>query len=447
MIEITYDDLSDDQKRVHDKTIQNIRNRVHTTITGGPGVGKTTLVKVLFETLKKSGFSGIWLTAPTHQAKNVLSASVGMEATTVHSALKISPTTNEELRVFEQKKGSKIKEDLADCRLFVVDEVSMIDTPMFRIIKRTLPSHCVILGLGDKDQIRPVNNDEGTGELSPFFDEEIFDVLYMDKVMRQAEGNPIIQVSRQVRDGKMLKPMFNNGMGVIQHANAGDFLRAYFQHVKTPDDLMENRMFAYTNENVDKLNAVIRKHLLKTTDPFVVGEIIVMQEPLVQEGTLNGVSFVEILYNNNERIIIEEIQERTDPLFAKGCDQKSEIRYLRMKTTSFDEPEKSPEYINVVVEEEMKGRLSDYLNYVAGTYKRMKQETGYKAPWWAFWAIKNKFQSVKALPVCTYHKAQGSTYDNAFMYTRDAYAFADFELCKQLIYVGVTRARNIVHYV
>lgn len=447
MIEITYDDLSDDQKRVHDKTIQNIRNRVHTTITGGPGVGKTTLVKVLFETLKKSGVSGIWLTAPTHQAKNVLSASVGMEATTVHSALKISPTTNEELRVFEQKKGSKIKEDLADCRVFVVDEVSMIDTPMFRIIKRTIPSHCVILGLGDKDQIRPVNNDEGTGELSPFFDEEIFDVLYMDKVMRQAEGNPIIQVSRQVRDGKMLKPMFNNGMGVIQHANAGDFLRAYFQHVKTPDDLMENRMFAYTNENVDKLNAVIRKHLLKTTDPFIVGEIIVMQEPLVQEGTLNGVSFVEILYNNNERIIIEEIQERTDPLFAKGCDQKSEIRYLRMKTTSFDEPEKSPEYINVVVEEEMKGRLSDYLNYVAGTYKRMKQETGYKAPWWAFWAIKNKFQSVKALPVCTYHKAQGSTYDNAFMYTRDAYAFADFELCKQLIYVGVTRARNIVHYV
>lgn len=95
----------------------------------------------------------------------------------------------------------------------------------------------------------------------------------------------------------------------------------------------------------------------------------------------------------------------------------------------------------------MKDRLGNYLAYVASTYKRIKQQTGYKAPWHSFWAIKNKFQDVKPLPVCTYHKSQGSTYDHAYMYTRDAYAFADYDLCKQLIYVGVTRARYTVDYV
>ena len=44
MSELTFDDLSDDQKSAHDRVIHNIQNAIHTTITGGPGVGKTTLV-------------------------------------------------------------------------------------------------------------------------------------------------------------------------------------------------------------------------------------------------------------------------------------------------------------------------------------------------------------------------------------------------------------------
>ncbi|WP_459566875.1 SH3 domain-containing protein, partial [Enterobacter hormaechei] len=152
------------------------------------------------------------------------------------------------------------------------------------------------------------------------------------------------------------------------------------------------------NANVDKLNAVIRKHLYKTDQPFIVGEVVVMQEPLVTEGRVNGVSFVEVIYNNNEQIKILEIIPRSDTIKADRCDPV-QIDYFLMKTESMFEDTKAD--IQVIADPVMQERLGDYLNYVAFQYKKMKQETGYKAPWYSFWQIKNKFQTVKALPVCT----------------------------------------------
>lgn len=435
--------MTDEQKRVHDKVISNIQAGIHTTITGGPGVGKTTLIKFIFQSLASMGMLGMLMTAPTHQAKNVLAKASGRDVSTIHSALKISPVTNEEIRTFEQVRGKKAP-DLSECRVFIVEEVSMVDIGLFRIIRKSLPPRCVILGLGDRDQIRPVNSDN-VGELSPFFDPDIFDILVMDTVMRQAEDNPIIKVSRAIRDGAPIAPLALGEHGVFQHQDARSFLMQYFRTVKTPDDLFENRMFAYTNENVDKLNDVIRRNLYKTQDPFIVNEIIVMQEPLVEEATIGGVKFTEIIYNNNEQIRVDRITKRTEKLRAKMCDQTVDIDYYLLNTTSVEEEISSE--IRVIVDPVMRERFQEFLSYVAGTYKRYKQQTGGKAPWPVFWEIKNKFHNVKPLPVCTYHKAQGSTYDNGFMYTRDVLAFADYDLCKQLLYVGVTRARYRVDYV
>ena len=80
----------------------------------------------------------------------------------------------------------------------------------------------------------------------------------------------------------------------------------------------------------------------------------------------------------------------------------------------------------------------------ADTYKNWNK--GGKAPWKDFWAAKRRYHKVKALPCSTFHKAQGVSVDNCYVYTPCIH-MADAELAQQLLYVGTTRARKNVYYV
>lgn len=435
--EITFDMLSDDQKNAFNVIVDAINNKKHVILTGGPGTGKTTLVKFIFHHFKGTGENGIILTAPTHQAKIELSKATLMPTNTIHSVLKIRPDTYEENVLFEQTKLP----DLSTCRILTVDECSMVDDKLFDIMIKTVPSYVSIFGIGDEDQIRPVDI-SGSGTKSKFFTDPRFVQVRLTKIMRQAEGNPIIQISRNVRDGIMMSPMVDeNGNGVIKQPTIKDFLTSYFNKVKTTDDLMNNRLFAYTNANVDNFNKIIRKYLYKTTDPVIVDEIVVLQEPYVIESMYAGKKFVDVVYNNGELVRVNEIVHKKSAFNINHMGDCF-IEYVSLKTTSVYENIDAT--INVIVDPVMKEKLDNYLMNVAFSFKQMKAN-GKRANWEPWWQVKKKFIAIKALPACTYHKSQGSTYDDVYMYTPDALS-ADFELAKQLLYVGITRARYKVNY-
>lgn len=439
---IAFEQLTAGQRNAYDRSLYQIKNKKkHILINGPAGTGKTTLTKFLIDSLVRSGESGIILAAPTHQAKKVLAKMSGMEAATIHSILKINPTTYEENTIFEQREMP----DLASCRVLICDEWSMYDRKLFDILMNTIPSWCTVIALGDKAQIRPVApGDSGPVKVSPFYTDVRFEHCYLDEVMRS--NAPIIEVATEIREGGWIRENIVNGHGV--HGFTGDnalrnFMMQYFDIVRTPEDMFENRMYAYTNKSVDTLNSIIRRKIYKTEEPFIVGEVLVMQEPFMREMKFEGKKFTEIIFNNGQQIRVLNATQTSTFLKAKGVSGEYMIRYWVLEVESIDESEEyAKAKLNVIYDKSELDKFQFFLSKVATAYKSGEV----KAHWKDFWSAKRIFSKVKPLPVSTIHKSQGSSVDSSFLYTPCIH-MADTDLALQLLYVGSTRARNDVYFV
>jgi ATP-dependent exoDNAse (exonuclease V) alpha subunit len=442
---ITFEDLNIGQRTAFKEIIEAIKRRKGEWITlnGPAGTGKTTLTKFILDHLVRNGELGVILTAPTHAAKKVLSKLSGQEASTIHRVLKINPTTYEDQDIFEQREAP----DLSKCNVLVVDEGSMIDGKIFKIIKSSVPPWCTVLGIGDRAQLKPVEpGSDNPGQLSPFFTHPDCRQIHLTEVMRS--NAPIIDVATEIRNGGWFREHLLDGEGVHEFKSQTalkDFMMKYFEIVKTPEDLLNNRMLAFTNKSVDKLNNIIRRKIYQTELPFIKDEIIVMQEPFIKELEYDGKKFSEIVFNNGQMVRILDVNHTSMFLSAKDVGTKQMINYWDLQVESVDEEDEYyVEHLKVIDTESVE-KFNYFLAKVATTYKEMRG-TGKKPRWSDFWKAKRTFTKVRALPVSTIHKSQGTTVDNSFIYTPCIHV-AETELASQLAYVALTRARKNVYYV
>lgn len=434
---ITFDDLTENQTACYNDVVKSLlKQKKHIILEGSAGTGKTTTTKFILDELRRKGVNGIFIAAPTHQAKRIISKTTGYDAVTIHKILKISPSTYENVELFEQN-GIP---DLSECRILVLEEISMYDIKLKELIMASIPPFCTILGIGDREQLPPVQNNPN-GDISPFFDDPKFNTTKLTEVIRS--NAPIIQVATDIRNGKWI---YNNvdetGHGVHDVDNINMFLRSYFDFVKTPEDFFENRLMAYKNSNVNALNDSVRKFIFKTKDPFIIGETLVMQKPLVRSMIIDGAKLDVMLLENGEYVKIERIQKINKTFTARDVKDSVEIEYYQIDVSS-DESNVNT-YINVIVEELYQNRLAWFLERVAGTYNEMKR-SGARPSWDDFWIVRKWFQDVKHLPACTVHKSQGSTVDRSFVYT-ECISKADRNIRQKLLYVASTRARTDVYF-
>jgi len=159
-------------------------------ITGGPGVGKTTLVNSILRILAAKG-AKLLLCAPTGRAAKRMTEATGFEAKTIHRLLEVDPKTG----------GFKRGPDRPlECDLLVVDEASMVDVMLTQALLRAVPDAAGLLIVGDIDQLPSV----GPGQvLADIIDSGATPVVRLTEVFRQAAQSRIITSAHRINQGSM----------------------------------------------------------------------------------------------------------------------------------------------------------------------------------------------------------------------------------------------------
>lgn len=164
-------------------------------ITGGPGTGKTTIIKTLIKIFEEKGLKTV-LAAPTGRAAKRISETSGCEARTIHRLLEVGYSIEDNERPYFMRD----EDNPLDADVLIIDEASMIDIVLMQALLRALPHDTRLVLVGDSDQLPSV----GPGKvLSDIIMSNAFPVVKLKTIFRQTEQSGIISNAHLINQGLM----------------------------------------------------------------------------------------------------------------------------------------------------------------------------------------------------------------------------------------------------
>ena len=392
--------LSEKQK----EAIRAINDNNVTIITGGPGTGKTTIIKSIIEIYKQKKYK-IVLCAPTGRAAKRMTETTGEEASTLHRLLEIGKVDEESLF----KKDSEYQGAPIDGDIIIVDEVSMVD--MF-IMSYLLD--CIYLGtklilVGDSDQLPSV----GPGSvLQDLIASEKIVTVHLDKIFRQAAKSKIIVNAHRV----------NNGKGFISKEDP-----------ELEEDSKQDFYFIKENSQEKILEEVLSlcNGRLKKFGDYDFFENIQVLSP-TKKGLLGTKEMNKALQNE-----LNPHREGENEKASMGAIFRIGDRVMQIKN-NYDiswerRSDESVEIGNGVFNGEM-GTITNIDEKQKNVRVKFDDE---KVCWYEF----NELEQLEHSYCITIHKAQGSEFDVVIMIIPQA---APMLLTRNLLYTGLTRAKKLL---
>lgn len=225
-------------------------------LTGGPGTGKTTVVKGIINVLEKAGCR-ILLAAPTGRAARRLAESAGHPALTVHRLLEYQPSS-------DGFSFGKDDSEPLDAEAIIVDEASMLDINLTYHLLKAVPGGCRLIFVGDVDQLPSV----GAGSvLKDMIRSGKLPVVRLENVFRQAEVSPIVINAHKINHGQMPEFIQGSDFSLVEFADensAAEYTARTYSALTAATDWRSVQVLTPMHKNpcgVQNLNKLLQQYL------------------------------------------------------------------------------------------------------------------------------------------------------------------------------------------